>query len=619
MRRLTLSLFLFLFLFSSCIPAASPRTNTPPAPASPSTPTSRPPGSPTALLSPTNPSIIPSPNPTLTQSSAPPKVLIISIDGLRPDELNQAAAPNIKALAERGAYTWQAQTILPSVTLPSHASMLSGYSPKAHGLTWNDYEPERGLIAVPTIFSLAHAAGFRTVMIVGKEKLAHLNLPGSVDVYLLARNGDQDVADQAIEQIQSGFDLLFLHFPNNDGFGHSDGWMSERQIAQLARTDEAIGRVLTALPAETIAILTADHGGHSTVHGSSLPEDMTIPWIIAGPGVLPNHQLMTPVSTVDTAATAAYVLGLSLAPEAAGRPVYEAFGQAAPDLLHGQWGEGAPQTPARSELPAAALAGLIYVPGGFGGETVFQAYDPASDEWRDLAPLPAGRHHLMAAALDSTGSVYVFGGGAAGVWSPTTTAWAYAPALNAWTEIAPLPEPRMAGAAVALKDKIYIVGGAGGSSALLEYDPAANTWRRLAALSTPREHLAAAALDGEIYALGGRWGGLGELDSVEIYDPAADAWRAGPPLLQPHAGFSAAVLRGRILAAGGEIIMTGSETLTAFEIFDPRTPGWARGPDLPYPIHGVAAAVAGDRFYLLGGSSRAGAIENEGRVMIYNP
>jgi hypothetical protein len=561
------------------------------------------------------------PSPTITApptaTPLPPKVVIISIDGLRPDALLQADAPNLKALAERGAYTWQAQTIFPPVTLPAHASMLSGYPPTKHGIDWNDYRPERGVITVTTLFSLTHAAGLRNVMVVGKDKLAHLNVPGAVDAYVFARSGDQDAADQAVAQIPSGFDLMFVHFPNTDFFGHLFGWMSATQIAQLSRTDEALGRLLSALPPETTVILASDHGGHGIVHGSDIPEDMTIPWILAGPGVLPNHQLTVPVNIMDTAATAAYVLGLTPPPDASGQPVYEAFGEAPPDLLTGQWSEGAPQTPARSEMPAAILDDLIYVPGGFGGETVFQAYDPMHNMWLDLAPLPVGRHHLMAAAFG--GKVLIFGGAAAGAWNPTATAFAYDPALDTWSDIAPMPEPRMSGVAVALNDKVYIVGGVGASSALLEYNPATNGWRSLAALSQPREHLAAVALDGEVYALGGRWEGVGERSSVEIYDPADSAWREGPPLLRPHAGFSAAVLRGHILAAGGEILITGDETLTAFEIFDPRTQTWSLAPDLPYPIHGVAAAALGGRFYLLGGSSRAGAIENFGRVLIYNP
>jgi len=51
---------------------------------------------------------------------------------------------------------------------------------------------------------------------------------------------------------------------------------------------------------ETVIIVTADHGGHGTIHGSSLPEDMIIPWIAAGPAIQPT-QLVTPVHIMDTA------------------------------------------------------------------------------------------------------------------------------------------------------------------------------------------------------------------------------------------------------------------------------------------------------------------------------
>jgi N-acetylneuraminic acid mutarotase len=564
------------------------------------------------------PSATPSPSPT----SIPPRVVIISFDGLRPDAAQQAPMPNLLALAERGAYTWSAQTVRPPVTLSAHASMLTGLAPDAHGVLWNDYIPERGPITATTVFSLAHAAGYETVMVVGKEKFAHFDVPGTVDRYTFVTNGDQGVADQAIAEAALGFDLMLVHFPNPDFFGHSEGWMSATYLAQLPRSDEALGRLLAALPPDATVIVTADHGGHGFEHGANIPEDMTIPWIIAGPGVRAGHALAGPVSVADTAASAAQVLGLSLPAGALGRPVAEAFesalGAAPPDLLGGAWILGAPQSPARSEMPAAVLDGRIYVPGGFGGETVFQMYDPALDAWRELPPLPEGRHHLQAAALN--GRVYVFGGAEAGGWSGTATAWAFDPETYAWTRLADMPEPRLGGGAVALGERLYVVGGVGGgSAALLEYDPATDAWQVLAPLTQPRDHVAAAVLAGEIWALGGRWQGIGELASVEIYNPASGQWREGPPMPRPHAGFGAATLAGHIVVAGGEIFMTGSETQAAFEVFDPATQAWAAGPDLPHPVHGVPVAVVGDRVYLLGGSDVAADIVNTGRVQIYTP
>ncbi|HET7090058.1 MAG TPA: hypothetical protein VFL17_15585, partial [Anaerolineae bacterium] len=73
------------------------------------------------------------------------------------------------------------------------------------------------------------------------------------------------------------------------------------------------------------------------------------------------------------------------------------------------WTMGKPMIPPyRSEMPAVVLDGMIYVPGGFGGESRLERYDPIADEWEALADMPDGRHHLMAAAHD--GYLYVFGG-----------------------------------------------------------------------------------------------------------------------------------------------------------------------------------------------------------------
>lgn len=318
MRRLVV----VAFLLAGCsAPAPIPPTDTfQSSPASTAAAIRTPASTPTPTQTPT-PTLTPTPSPT----PIPPKVVIISIDGLRPDGLLQADAPNILAMAQRGAYTWDAQTTFPPATLPGHASMLTGFAPDAHGVIWNDNYPDRA-IAVPTIFATAHAAGLRTVMVVGKEKMQLFNVPGTVDSYVYATEGDRDVADKAIAEIETGFDLMFIHLPNMDFFGHSTGWMSEIYLFEITQTDKAVGRILAALPPDTLVILTADHGGHDKVHGARIPVDMTISWIIAGPGVVADHEIAAPVNTMDTAATVAYVLGLTLAPDAAGVPVLEALG-----------------------------------------------------------------------------------------------------------------------------------------------------------------------------------------------------------------------------------------------------------------------------------------------------
>jgi predicted AlkP superfamily pyrophosphatase or phosphodiesterase len=253
------------------------------------------------------------------------RVAIISIDGLRPDAIQQAGAPNILALATRGAYSWRAQTILPSNTLPSHISMLTGYPPEEHGVTWDDYAPTRGQILVPTIFAVARSKGLRTGMVVGKEKFAHFRDTGACDTWTLAAPGDDDVATRVGAAIAARPDLLFVHLPEVDLTGHASKWMSEPYLEAVRRADAAVGRIVAALPADTTIILTADHGGRPEGHGSDSPLDMTIPWVIAGPSTARGKQLSSGIRTVDTAATAAFVLGAVLQPDAQGVPVYEAF------------------------------------------------------------------------------------------------------------------------------------------------------------------------------------------------------------------------------------------------------------------------------------------------------
>lgn len=251
------------------------------------------------------------------------RVAIISIDGLRPDAILAVGAPNILALAGRGAYSWHAQTTLPSTTLPSHVSMLSGFTPEVHGIVWDDYAPERGSIPVPTIFTIARSQGRRTAMIAGKTKFTYFCDMNACDAWSISGNGDDDVTARAARE--GSVDLLFVHLPDVDFTGHASGWMSEPYLTAVQRADTAVGRIISSLPHDTTVILSADHGGHLTQHGSSDAIDTTIPWIVAGPGIARARELSSSIRTVDTAATAAYVLGVTLQPGAAGRPVLEAF------------------------------------------------------------------------------------------------------------------------------------------------------------------------------------------------------------------------------------------------------------------------------------------------------
>lgn len=305
----------------------------------PSTPTvtSAPPTStvtsaPTSTFTPLPPTD--TPTPTATPKPAIARVLIISIDGLRPDLIDLAPMPILTALMQEGAYTLNGQTIHPSATLPAHASMLTGLCPDQHGVNWNDYIPENGYAQGTSIFTLAKQAGLYTVMIVNKEKLRQVTPPESTDVFLYVNDRDTVIAEQAAPILKEGFDLAFVHFATTDAMGHVHGWLSPEQLSVVRRADEAIGTLLTALDEadlreDTLIIVTADHGGQEDYHGTWLPQDMTIPWAVIGPEVIPQT-ITEPVNVTDTAATAAWALNFPSLPDAAGLPIMEAFGQASP-------------------------------------------------------------------------------------------------------------------------------------------------------------------------------------------------------------------------------------------------------------------------------------------------
>jgi predicted AlkP superfamily pyrophosphatase or phosphodiesterase len=279
-------------------------------------------------------------------------VFIISIDGGKPSVMETCKMPVLQKVVAEGAHTWVAETIFPSKTLPSHTSMLTGVGPDKHKILWNDWKPEAGLVQVTTVFAEAKKAGFSTAMIVGKEKFRHLDLPGTVDefdydkahsgVVVKSTTGEgalenegtvfaETVAKHAAAYIvKSKPDLCFIHFSDPDVAGHKYGWGSPQQIKSLAVVDAALDRIFKAirkagLADQSVVIISSDHGGHDRRHGTKMPEDMQIPWIVWGKGVKPGLTIEALVTTYDTTATALWLLGVPCPDSLDGHPVTSAF------------------------------------------------------------------------------------------------------------------------------------------------------------------------------------------------------------------------------------------------------------------------------------------------------
>jgi arylsulfatase A-like enzyme len=265
-------------------------------------------------------------------------VVIVSVDGLRPDAITRFGARTIQRLARDGRATLDARTILPSRTLPAHTSMLTGLTPDRHGITWNDDQVVgRGLVPVPTVFAIARAHGLRTAAFFGKAKFHHLMVPGTLD-YAQAPTGwwgrwsATRTARDVRRHLERGArpELLFVHFGEPDFAGHAAGWMTSGYGRAVRSADGAVAQVAAAADAAFgrggyTLIVTADHGGHARTHGSGRAADVTIPWVAWGAGVAIGPALPAGIRTMDTAATALWLLGIPVPRGLDGRPVVAAF------------------------------------------------------------------------------------------------------------------------------------------------------------------------------------------------------------------------------------------------------------------------------------------------------
>lgn len=280
------------------------------------------------------PPVDPRPRPV---SSVTRHVVVISLDGLRPDAIDRFPAPTLRRLIREGSYTLAASTIMPSKTLPSHTSMLTGELPEVHHVLWNNLaSAEADTVGLPTIFGVARAHGYETAAFFSKSKFQALQLPGTLDYSQAPRgwfgrwSSSRTVRDVEAHLAANSPNLLFVHFADPDRAGHDDGWMSEAYGRAVTDTDAAVARVLAAADrsfgtGQYAVIVTADHGGHGRDHGSSDPLDVTIPWIAWGEGVRAGRLPDDTIRTMDTASTALWLLGLSEPTEWSGSPVAAAF------------------------------------------------------------------------------------------------------------------------------------------------------------------------------------------------------------------------------------------------------------------------------------------------------
>lgn len=258
------------------------------------------------------------------------KVVYISTDGMRPDAIAAAHTPNLRAIMSRGAYTLAGCSVMPSISLPCHMSVFHSVPPERHGVLVNTYTPMAR--PVPGLVEVLSDAGKRCASFISWEPLRDLSRPGRLSAStLIAYERNPEEADDltvkaALPYLRSGvFDFVFLYLATMDEVGHDFGWMSDRYLRQVEHVDAHLGTIMENLPADTAVVIHSDHGGHDRSHGTDLAEDMTIPWLTAGPGIKEDFEIRGRVSLLDTAPTISRLLGVSPSPVWEGRAVEEIF------------------------------------------------------------------------------------------------------------------------------------------------------------------------------------------------------------------------------------------------------------------------------------------------------
>lgn len=278
------------------------------------------------------------------------------------------------------------------------------------------------------------------------------------------------------------------------------------------------------------------------------------------------------------------------------------------------WTTMEPMPTARSGLGVAVVDGKIYAIGGYNGSylNVNEMYDPETDTWTTKQPLLTARAWFAIAAYG--GRIYAIGG-EMGASTPVYSGYTglnevYDPTTDTWETLEPMPTARSSLCANVVDEKIYLIEGTKHSnvwpfsqvpSVTEVYDPATDSWSTRTPIPGTTFGYASAVVDNKIYVFGDSFP---ESNTTRIYNPKTDTWSLGTSVPSEVMGSSAGVTTGelapqRIYVLGGNY---GSAVSADFnQIYAPETDKWTAGMPMPTPRWSLGVAVVNDELYAIGG------------------
>lgn len=230
-----------------------------------------------------------------------PPVILISVDGLRPDYLARGVTPNINALAAGGARAKAMRPSFPSLTFPNHYTLVTGKRPDHHGIVNNNMEDPR----IPEMkFALSNRAAVEDrrwwdeaepVWVTAENagvKTATMFWPGSEAPIHGVRptqwmTFDAKLPNPArVTQILTWIDqpqrpgFLTLYFDTVDHDGHEFGPDAPETTRAMAEVDARIGDLVAGLKARGVAaniVLVSDHGMANVSPDRVIRLDLALP------------------------------------------------------------------------------------------------------------------------------------------------------------------------------------------------------------------------------------------------------------------------------------------------------------------------------------------------------
>jgi len=242
------------------------------------------------------------------------------------------------------------------------------------------------------------------------------------------------------------------------------------------------------------------------------------------------------------------------------------------DAARGFWLDAAPIPRGANHIGVAAQDGIVYAFGGFVGQNRIAtpdcyAYVVADDRWHPIHSLSRGSRGAIS-VVAANGLIHAIGGR-----DTRSVDWheAYDPRTDTWHTLAPIPGARDHAAAVMLSDMVLVAGGRMdtfdfNTGMHVGYDPKADKWEERAPMPTPRSGHGGVVWRGKFFCMGGE-GTRRVFGQNEAYDPHTDAWQACAPMLTPRHGMGAAMVADAIHVAGGGPMNGGAFQSSIHEVF----------------------------------------------------